>query len=531
LPLPEIILDPNTIPENSPEDTVVGELSTDVEGATYSYALIPGPGGQDNRRFKIEGDELIAKLPFNYEQRQAYSVRVRATLTEVDDSDAEPPPPTITRILWIEVEDINEKASTFRLTRSFVLDGTASGNLVGRFVAENPEDVYAAFGQSDNPTSYEFVSGIGDTDNGSFTIDGDRLLTDFEADVDTQEFYSIRVKFIDDDSDGLEIERSFSIAIIRLIPSRPVYVESGDHAGKAVMTGGARDFKKTDEEDCCCIPYGLYSCCADESSPPIWTTTAPFKRPGDIPGGNVELSDLEGKVVKNVFIGTAESPEPVCGCYTVKKIINTDHFSRPRANFFYEPDDPEHPSDLDAGPCDECEECPPDACGGNFCLASEPPDISVTVTAVDAECNCRDEEDNLLPIQTGTWSGQMSFSMFGGSVTGYSINLNECGPVVNASFNCSTRTWRIEWFDTDCPGPILRCGFAAWEAEGTPCGQTEAFTRVDGDECITLGTVTVTPQGAEGCSWNGKCLYFPPAADCGGECDEEALGDCPTTAP
>jgi len=301
------------------------------------------------------------------------------------------------------------------------------------------------------------------------------------------------------------------------------------HLGKLLASGAGL----AGSEDCCCGEvYGLYSCCAPDS-PPFWTTTEPFKRPGDIPGGNVELVDLEGKVVKNIFLGTAETPEPVCGCYTVSKITNADHLSRPRVDVFYEPDDTEHPSDLDAGPCETCEECPPDACG-DFCLAVEPPTISVTVTTGEEDCDYRDELGDPLTYQTGSWSDvQMDFSYGGGgAITGYTVVVNEHEPRVTASFSCATRKWTIGYTDdrfdnvfgwmVRCPPPMF------FEAEGTPCSIDEPLVETGDVNCVAI-SATVTPSGDEGCEWNGKCLYFPPAGECGGPCDEDELGDCPTT--
>jgi len=59
--------------------------------------------------------------------------------------------------------------------------------------------------------SYTLVSGTGDTDNASFTIDGDKLLAAETFDFETKNSYSIRVKT--DDGFGATFEKALAITI------------------------------------------------------------------------------------------------------------------------------------------------------------------------------------------------------------------------------------------------------------------------------------------------------------------------------
>lgn len=67
--------------ENQPGGTVIGTFSTTDpdSGDTFTYALTPGAGGEDNGLFSISGSELLAATSFNHEVRSNYSIRVAST--------------------------------------------------------------------------------------------------------------------------------------------------------------------------------------------------------------------------------------------------------------------------------------------------------------------------------------------------------------------------------------------------------------------------------------------------------------------
>ncbi|MEI8080808.1 MAG: MBG domain-containing protein, partial [Actinomycetes bacterium] len=77
----DILLSPNTMPENAAVGTVVGTLSTtDVDSDdTFTYTLLPGTGSTDNASFTIVGNTLKTAISFNFEARSSYSIRIRST--------------------------------------------------------------------------------------------------------------------------------------------------------------------------------------------------------------------------------------------------------------------------------------------------------------------------------------------------------------------------------------------------------------------------------------------------------------------
>lgn len=76
-----VSLTPSSIPENQPAGTLVGHFSaTDADAwDIHSYSLVSGSGDADNGLFLIQNNALRATVPFDYETRTAYSIRVRVT--------------------------------------------------------------------------------------------------------------------------------------------------------------------------------------------------------------------------------------------------------------------------------------------------------------------------------------------------------------------------------------------------------------------------------------------------------------------
>lgn len=76
-----IALSATSITENNSVNAIVGNLSSiDSDlGDVFTYSLVPGIGDADNTAFAIDTFRLRANLPFNYEAKNAYSIRIRTT--------------------------------------------------------------------------------------------------------------------------------------------------------------------------------------------------------------------------------------------------------------------------------------------------------------------------------------------------------------------------------------------------------------------------------------------------------------------
>jgi len=77
----DISLSNATVLENQPAGIVVGTLSTtDPDaGDTFTYSLVSGTGSADNSSFTVQGNALKTAASFNYEAKNAYSIRVQST--------------------------------------------------------------------------------------------------------------------------------------------------------------------------------------------------------------------------------------------------------------------------------------------------------------------------------------------------------------------------------------------------------------------------------------------------------------------
>jgi Bacterial Ig domain/Cadherin domain/RTX calcium-binding nonapeptide repeat (4 copies) len=192
----DIALSNGSVAENQASGTTVGALSAiDPEPAdTHSFILVSGPGSADNGSFAIVGSSLRTSEVFDFEIKNSYSIRVRAT----DNGGL-----SFEKQLTVTVSNVNEGPTDIALSSSTVAENQAPGTTVGTLSSVDPD--------SGDTHSYELVSGSGDTDNGSFTIDGTSLQTDDVFDFEAKSSYSIRVRSTD--AGSLTVEKAFTVTV------------------------------------------------------------------------------------------------------------------------------------------------------------------------------------------------------------------------------------------------------------------------------------------------------------------------------
>lgn len=80
-PPTDITLSTGSVAENQPAGTLVGTFTaTDVDATgTAAFTLVPGAGSDDNASFSLAGDALQTAASFNFEVKDTYRIRVRAT--------------------------------------------------------------------------------------------------------------------------------------------------------------------------------------------------------------------------------------------------------------------------------------------------------------------------------------------------------------------------------------------------------------------------------------------------------------------
>ncbi|MCA9142093.1 MAG: cadherin domain-containing protein [Planctomycetales bacterium] len=191
-----VALSSDTIAEDAVVGSVVGTLSTTDpdSGDTHTYTFIEGDGDADNSSFTIVGDELRTAATLDFETQSTYTVRVQST-----DAGGL----MVEQTLIIDVSDVNENPTGVSISNTSVAEAEAVGTLVGLLSTIDPD--------SGDTHTYSFVAGEGDTDNASFSIDGDQLLTGEVFDQATKSTYSLRVQSAD--SGGLMVEEILTISI------------------------------------------------------------------------------------------------------------------------------------------------------------------------------------------------------------------------------------------------------------------------------------------------------------------------------
>ncbi|MDD5309935.1 MAG: cadherin domain-containing protein, partial [Deltaproteobacteria bacterium] len=233
-PPTDIALSSASVPENQASGTTVGTLSTtDPDtGETYTYGLVnggPSCPGTDNASFAIAGSSLDTAASFDYEAKSSYVVCVQS----VDGTNTFNKPFTIT------VTDANEAPTDIALSNADVAENQAGGTAVGNLSTTDPD--------TGNTFTYTLVSGAGSTDNASFSISGNQLLTAAPFDYETKTSYSVRVRSTD--QGGLWFEEEFTITVtdvneaptdITITPT-PAEVEENSANGTVVGMLSATD--------------------------------------------------------------------------------------------------------------------------------------------------------------------------------------------------------------------------------------------------------------------------------------------------
>ena len=102
----DILLSNQSVPENQPVGTVVGQLATldDDYYDTHTYALVGGEGAFDNAHFFIAANQLHTQTVFDYEEKNKFAIRVQTT----DNSGA-----VFSKLFTIEVSNTDEKEDLF----------------------------------------------------------------------------------------------------------------------------------------------------------------------------------------------------------------------------------------------------------------------------------------------------------------------------------------------------------------------------------------------------------------------------------
>ena len=185
---------------------------------THTYAFVDGYiESSGNQYFYIEDNKIKIRNSPDYETKSSYAIVLKTT----DDSGASSPDLTITFTVNDVLESLNSPTDIILSSTSF--DENINANTSIATLTTTDLDTNDTF-------TYTLVSGVGDTDNSAFTIDGSSIKINSSPDYETKSSYSLRLQTTD--SGGNTYEKSISLSVNDL--------EEGD-TEKAIIYGVNND--------------------------------------------------------------------------------------------------------------------------------------------------------------------------------------------------------------------------------------------------------------------------------------------------
>lgn len=140
----------NSIAELSAVGTIVGFLSANGNELhpswEYSYQLISGDGSQDNEAFRIVDNRLVSKKIFDFETKNTYSIRIRAT---------DPNSRTFEKPMTISIFDAQEDGSGPYVTLASISATGIQSNNISQNPAISADGRYLAYATKSSNTNPE----------------------------------------------------------------------------------------------------------------------------------------------------------------------------------------------------------------------------------------------------------------------------------------------------------------------------------------------------------------------------------------
>ncbi|CAF3966087.1 unnamed protein product, partial [Adineta steineri] len=227
----QLILVPDTLPENSPMDYVIGRFYASdpdlpVDNQTFEYSIAMNPNGM----FRIDNDQLILKrtndvemcisqpdlCPHDYEQITSLLIRIN-----IKDNGQ----PSVSQKFWIQIRitDENDPPVNLQLNQNFIRENSPIGTLIGSFSAED-QDLYQTH-------TYTLVNQSPLLNNGFlFVIEDNNLRLLQSPDYELDSFYIITVQCTDNGTPPASITSDFLIEIIDVdeLPDTYIFIPNPD---------------------------------------------------------------------------------------------------------------------------------------------------------------------------------------------------------------------------------------------------------------------------------------------------------------
>lgn len=192
-----ITLSNDTLTENAGSNFYIGDFtSTDQDtwdSFTYTFdnSML-----NDNSQFTLlNTGKIFATQSFDFETKKIYNLSIKST--DVGGL-------SFVKQFTVYVVDTNEVPSALNSSVLEIFENLSTGAIVGSFTTTDIDTLDIA--------TYSLVSGVGSTNNNSFTISNNQLLSAIMFNYEQQNQYNIRVRSTD--NGGLYIEKAFVVAIL-----------------------------------------------------------------------------------------------------------------------------------------------------------------------------------------------------------------------------------------------------------------------------------------------------------------------------
>lgn len=197
-PPTDVLLSNSLVSVGSDKQTLIGILSSVDEDVdeTFTYSLSPDDGDFYNDKFAIDGNKLHFSADFDF-INATYQVRI-----QTEDHAGM----TFSKSFTIQVTTVNNAPTNIKLSKSVIDENMPVGSFVGRLSSVDAN--------LDDSHTYSLVTGDLDTNNESFNIQGDSLVSNIVFDFEKQPVYSVRIQT--NDSGGKAFSKAFLISINNL---------------------------------------------------------------------------------------------------------------------------------------------------------------------------------------------------------------------------------------------------------------------------------------------------------------------------
>lgn len=292
---------PTRVGENQPLNTFVGTLSTfDYdENDTFSYSFVTAAGGEDNSSFVIDGNTIKTSDIFDYEQQSQYSVLIQTR----DNKGL-----TYQKQFTIDIVNQNDAPTQIVMNNMVFEENKPFGTEVGNFIVSDPDI-------ADNH-NFSFVTGVGDTNNSDFIIEGNTLKTGRIFDYENETFLSIRIMVTDEHSATLEKQFTLSISNTNDTPT-DISVSNLDISEDAPVGTGIGVISSSDQDEGDIFTYELV--------PGIGHNNGSFEIIDD-ELRTTAVFDYEVKKSYNIYIKTTDSQNATFIKKFVVNIIGINDF-------------------------------------------------------------------------------------------------------------------------------------------------------------------------------------------------------------